>query len=370
MEVRKHDSFRKIFEAFDTGHRFKEVVVCTNGHINTSYKILVEQEQHHGYFLQHINTGIFKNVDALMNNISLVVNHLKNKEINRENHCFLELILTKDGKKYFTDEENQCWRLFNFIKEGQSYNCADAHLAYESGRIFGRFLSDLSDLDASKLGETIPRFHDLELRLEQFREAITKNNEDRISNAATEICFVNDNAKKMLQLTQLINSGKLPLHVTHNDTKLNNVLFDHDRKAICVVDLDTVMPGSILFDFGDAIRTGANTAVEDEPDLSKVDLNVAAYSMFTKGFLKNMAAVLTEDEIKMLAFSARFMTFIIGLRFLTDYLNVDIYFKTQYPEHNLTRSRVQFEFMKKLGHNQKLMESIVQQNILSYAEQM
>jgi hypothetical protein len=370
MEIVSDLKFRDIFNSFTTGQEFRQVVVCANGHINTSYQIHVKEQNHTGYFLQHLNTNIFKDVDALMDNISLVVNHLKSKELARENHCFLELILTKDGKKYFTDAENQCWRLFNYIKEGQSYHCADAHLAYESGRIFGRFLSDLSDLDASKLGETIPRFHDLELRLEQFHEALAKNNEGRIASAAAEISFVNSQINEMLQLTRLINSGKLPLHVTHNDTKLNNVLFNKDRNAICVVDLDTVMPGSILFDYGDAIRTGANTAIEDEPDISKVDLNVEAYRMFTKGFLKNMAAVLTENEIERLAFSARFMTFIIGLRFLTDYLNSDIYFKTQYPEHNLTRTRVQFEFFRKLVHNAHLMESIVQQNILEYAEQI
>lgn len=369
MEIGAENKLKEIFEAFETGQCFKQVIICANGHINTSYQILVEQHGHSGFFLQHINTNIFKDVDALMNNISLVVDHIKIKEQAREKMCFLELIPASNGKKYFTDSDNQCWRLFNFISEGESHNCADAQLAYESGKIFGRFLSDLSDLDASKLSETIPGFHDLELRLEQFKNALSKNNEDRITNAAAEIGFVHEQAEEMLQLTRLIKSGKLPMHVTHNDTKLNNVLFNKDRKAICVVDLDTVMPGSILFDYGDAIRTGANTALEDEPDLSKVDLNVEAYSMFTKGFLKSMATVLTDDEIALLAFSARFMTFIIGLRFLTDYLNGDVYFKTRYAEHNLIRTRVQFEFIRRLEQNKELMESIVQQNILLHAEQ-
>lgn len=369
MEISREDQFRQIFESFQTRESFRQVVVCANGHINTSYHILVSDHQHPGYFLQHINTNIFKDVDSLMNNISLVLDHLKSKAKVSAIQCFLELIPTTDGKNYYIDSDNQCWRLFNYIEEGQSHNCADAHLAFESGLIFGRFLSDLSDFDTSGLNETIPGFHDLELRMEQFRSAIDQNNEDRIAGAAAEINFVKAHAEEMLKLTQMINAGKLPLHVTHNDTKLNNVLFNSDRKAICVVDLDTVMPGSILFDFGDAIRTGANTALEDEPDLSKVDLNIEAYSSFTKGFLKSIVSVLTDNEIALLPFSARFMTFIIGLRFLTDYLNGDIYFRTKYPGHNLVRTKVQFEFFRKLEQNKDLMETIVQQNILLHAEQ-
>lgn len=367
MDLINTEKCKAIFEAFVTGQEFNQVIVCANGHINTSYHILVEQKDHSGYFLQHINSGIFKDVNGLMNNISRVVSHLKQKEIDLKDQCFLELIPAKTGEYFHVDADQQYWRLFNFIKDGEAFNCADPQLAFESGKMFGRFLSDLSDLDTSKLGETIPRFHDLELRLEQFNDAIAKNNEDRIANASAEISFVHSHAKEMLELTHLINAGKLPIRVTHNDTKLNNVLFNKDRKAICVVDLDTVMPGSILFDYGDAIRTGANTAVEDETDLSKVGFNIEAYKMFTQGFLVNMATVFSEKEISLLPFSTRFMTFIIGLRFLTDYLNGDIYFKVNCPEHNLIRTRVQFEFIRKLEENKELMESIVHQNILAYA---
>ncbi|MDO9257149.1 MAG: phosphotransferase [Bacteroidales bacterium] len=334
----------------------------TTGHINDSYYIDTKSPDHPGYFLQWINSSIFRDVEGLMNNICAVTGHLATKLAENKDLDFkvLEVIPCKDGKNFYLDPDSQYWRLYIFIDNAHGYNVVEnIEIAYEGGKAFGLFMSLLVDLPAKGLTDTIPDFHNMEKRLETFYKSLTDDKVNRVKDVAAEIEFVKKRAEQMLSIPALIKSGELPLRITHNDTKFNNIMFDSSDHALCIVDLDTVMPGSILFDFGDSIRTGANTANEDEKDLSKVDINLPIYEAYSRGFLKNTRSTLTEAEINNLAFSARFMTFIIGLRFLTDFLDGDTYFRTSYPDHNQVRTKVQFRLIEAMERNAEKMNAIV-----------
>jgi Ser/Thr protein kinase RdoA (MazF antagonist) len=336
------------------------------GHINDSYFIKTNASDCPGYFLQWINSYIFKDVKGLMNNISAVVQHLSGKLAEHPELAFrvLEIIPTKESEKYYLDPEGQYWRLYTFIDNAHVYDVVEnTKIAFEGGKAFGIFMSLLADLPAARLTETIPDFHNMEKRLNTFYNSLNNKPVDRVKEIPSEIEFVRKRAEQMLTIPTLIREGKLPLRITHNDTKFNNILFDNTDHAMCIVDLDTVMPGSILFDFGDAIRTGANTASEDEKDLSKVDINLPIYEAYTRGFIASTRHTLTEVEIANLAFAARFMTFIIGLRFLTDFVDGDPYFRTSYPDHNLVRAKVQFRLVEAMERDAEKMQEIVLQSI-------
>lgn len=355
-----------ILSHFSIKGDFLDYEKVETGHINDSYFIKTNAPGCSGYFLQWINSYIFKDVKGLMNNISIVVQHLSAKLAEHPELAFkiLEIIPTKSGEKYFLDAEVQYWRLYTFIDKSHVYDVVEnTTIAYEGGKAFGIFMSLLADLPAAGLTETIPDFHNMEKRLATFYNSMKINSVDRIKEIPAEIDFIQQRAEKMLSIPELIRTGLLPVRITHNDTKFNNILFNSDDQAICIVDLDTVMPGSILFDFGDAIRTGANTASEDEKDLSKVDINLPIYEAYTRGFIASTRHTLTEAEIANLAFAARFMTFIIGLRFLTDFVDGDPYFRTSYPDHNLDRAKVQFRLLEAMERNADKMQEIVIQSI-------
>ena len=355
-------NIKKIVSNFRIKGDFVDFEKVTTGHINDSYYIKTNSTDHPGYFLQWINNYIFKDVDGLMNNITAVTHHLAEKLAAHPELAFkvLEIIPTLQGDKYYLQAEGHFWRLYKFIDNSHGYDVVEnTDIAYEGGKAFGIFMSLLADLPADRLSETIPDFHNMEKRLGTFYNSLKANPVDRAKDIPTEIEFVKKRSEQMLAIPALIKSGKLPMRITHNDTKFNNILFDTSNHAMCIVDLDTVMPGSVLFDFGDAIRTGANTAAEDEKDLSKVDINIPIYEAYTQGFIKSTLHTLTQVEIDNLAFSARFMTFIIGLRFLTDFLDGDPYFRTHYPEHNLVRARVQFRLVEQMELNSDKMRDIV-----------
>jgi thiamine kinase-like enzyme len=334
----------------------------TTGHINDSYFIRISGD-HSGYFLQWVNSYIFKDVASLMKNIETVTLHLAQKMnfLNRkENHKVLELIPALNGSAYYRDNSGEYWRMYRHIPGTHVYDIVENEtIAYEGGKAFGRFISDLSDLEAAKLNETIPDFHNLVARLSNFNTSLNVDKVDRRKEIAEYISFINRRSEQMLKIPSLLKQGKLPMRITHNDTKFNNILFDQNNNAICIVDLDTVMPGSMLYDFGDAIRTGSNTVCEDEKDLSLVDVNLNIYKAYTRGFIKETLQSLTRDEIENLAFSARYMTFMIGVRFLTDYLDGDPYFRTNYPEHNLDRAKVQFKLLEAMEKKADEMDLIV-----------
>jgi hypothetical protein len=339
-----------------------------SGHINDSFRITTVPEQAGSaapeYVLQRINREVFSNIPGLMDNIIRVTDHMRD-QLSRIRHDpgtpssgaasfasrmqVLQLVPGKDGSFLHRDPDGNFWRMYGYISGSHSYDRVPGpELAGEGGRAFGTFLQLTTGLDHGSLCITIPRFHDITWRLEQFDDALEQDIADRRSLIRDETGFVKERADEMHTIHRLLAGGRLPVRVTHNDTKFNNILFDGQNRAICIVDLDTVMPGTVLYDFGDAIRTGASTTDEDEPDLNRVGLNMRLFEAYAKGFLETAGPSLTTIELENLAFSAKFMTYLIGLRFLTDYLNGDIYYKIRNPGHNLQRARVQFILLKSM----------------------
>ncbi|MCD4681995.1 MAG: aminoglycoside phosphotransferase family protein, partial [Bacteroidales bacterium] len=344
---------------FRLNGKVKNVFPYGSGHINDSYKVLTTEQN---YLLQRVNQEVFKDIRRLTSNMIRVTGYLTDliSDNNPDERKVLNTIRAQNGNYFYTDDEFDCWRVFDFIEESQSYDRAvNTGLAYEGGKTYGWFIKMLDQFPADSLAETIPRFHDIQFRIENFRNAVKKDAAGRVGVVQKEIDFVEKRAEEITLIHNLGKDGKIPLRVTHNDTKINNVLFNVDNKGICVIDLDTVMPGYVHFDFGDAIRTFTNTADEDEKDLRKVSMDVDLFTAFSEGFLSETKEILNETEISTLAFSAKLMTFIIGLRFLTDYLEGDIYYKTKYPEHNITRARVQFKLVESMEEQFAEMENVV-----------
>ena len=351
-----------ILEKFRTEGTFASATRIGSGHINDSYLVITKPASASDYVLQRINHNIFKNVPGLMANILHVTRHLEKKlegDINYPFHA-LRLIPTLEGDFFYTDDTGNYWRLYNHIPGSRSYDVVEnAELAYEGGKAFGLFQRLNGDIEIHSLIETIPGFHNIALRMQSFREAVVNDHAGRAGSVQEEIEFVERRAEEMHTILHLGEAGKIPVRVTHNDTKFNNILFDAEDKAICIVDLDTVMPGYSLYDFGDAIRTGANKAAEDEQDLSKVSVDLTLFEAYTSGYLKECGNFLNKAELENLSRSACFMTYIIGVRFLTDYLNGDKYYRIHRPGHNLDRARVQFMLLRSMEDNFATMENIV-----------
>lgn len=331
------------------------------GHINTTYAVYYNHENKptDRYILQEINTSIFKDYKSLMNNILLVTSHLKNQisaaggDVLRET---LTVIPTVDNETCL-NYEGKIYRMYPFIEHATCYQLATPELFYESARTFGKFARQLADFDAKLLVNTIPRFHDTVNRYQNFINSLDADVCNRAADIPTEIEFVKARENFASIVLDEIESGGIPLRVCHNDTKLNNVMIDNDtHTGICVIDLDTVMQGSLLYDFGDSIRFGASSALEDEenPDLVYCDLE--KYKLYVKGYLEECAPIMNAKEFELLAHSAILMTYECGVRFLTDYLDGDIYFKTHKPLHNLIRARNQFKLVKDM--EDKLSEMI------------
>ena len=348
----------QICDQFLPGIKVQNIIPYGSGHINDTFKVETKSKN---YLLQRVNHSIFKNVESLTDNIIKVTQHLRNKVKNEKFQMeVLTSVETIERDFIFRDDKGNYWRMFHFIENSKSYDLVEkANLALEGGKAYGRFMLMLDDFPAEELVETIPQFHDIQFRLNNFFKSFKKNNAGRVGGAKKEIDFVNQRAEEMILIHQLGIENRVPLRVTHNDTKINNVLFNDQDKGICIIDLDTVMPGYVHFDFGDAIRTFTNTADEDEKDLSKVSMNIEYYKAFSTGFLSEMKDVLNETEKETLAFSAKLMTFIIGLRFLTDYLDGDIYYKTQYPDHNIIRTRSQFKLLESMEEQFEEMEKVI-----------
>lgn len=356
--------FKQILDQFDIKGEPARVEPYGTGHINDTYRVINSNTKYPDYLLQKINNRIFKDIPGLMDNIRRVTEHLRKKlkDIpgsipDRE---ALSLIPSKSGDWYYHDEEGNYWRLYLFIKKHRSYDIVKNHAqAYEGGRMFGKFQALLADIPGGALNETIPGFHDINKRLDTFYQTREADPEKRAGDVKPEIDFVRSRVTEMGRILRLGQDGKIPERITHNDTKFNNVLLDHHDKGLCVIDLDTVMTGYVHYDFGDSIRTSANTASEDEKDLSKVKMDINLFEGYAKGFLKETKDALTRTEIDNLAFSAKLMPFIIGLRFLTDHIDGDNYFKTAYPDHNLIRARTQFKLVESAEEQFSRMEDII-----------
>ena len=335
-----------------------------SGHINDSYLVTTKPGSAPDYVLQRINHEIFSNVPELINNILLVTRHvsgeLLGKAANLDYFRIIQLTQARNGQFFIHDPQGNCWRLYNHIRGSRSYDVvANAGLASEGGKAFGIFQYLTSGIAPSSLFEILPDFHNIAKRLETFRSVVKANPAGRVKHAANEIDFAESRAEEMHTILRLGEQGKIPLRVTHNDTKFNNILFDDHTRAIAVVDLDTVMPGYILYDFGDAIRTGASRAAEDEPDLSNVGIDLALFEAYAQGYLTIAKKFLNPAETDHLAFSAKFMTYIIGLRFLTDHIDGDHYFKTGFPGHNLQRARAQFQLLRSMEDHFSEMQAII-----------
>lgn len=353
-----------LFSQFQIKEKPTKIFPFGSGHINDTYKVETEGNN---YLLQRINHEVFQNVEGLSENFLKVTEHIKKKLAgsNSEKKT-LKLYPTQTGIYFFKDKDGNYWRVMDFIGNSVSYDLVEnTTIALEGGKAYGQFVKMLSDFQVETLVETIPKFHDINFRLDNFRLAIKNDSASRVSKSTTQINFIEKRAEEMKKIILLGTEGKIPLRVTHNDTKINNVLFNKSGKGICVIDLDTVMPGYIHYDFGDSIRTFTNTADEDEPDLSKVSMNPEYYEAFAKGFLEETKAILNEQELRTLAFSAKLMTYIIGLRFFTDYLEGDVYYKTKYPKHNLTRAKVQFKLVESMEEQFKFMQDCIGQESTS-----
>lgn len=357
----------KIIGAFQDFGEFIGYKPITAGHINDTFVVeykLVDGKTEK-YLLQRINTNVFKNPVELMENIIGVTEHLKKKiefaggDTTRET---LTVYKTKKGENYYEADDGSCWRVYNFVNDTFSINeLTNANDFRNAALSFGNFQKLLADYPIETLYETIPNFHNTPSRFNDLKKAVENNFSGRKDNAKKEIEFAMAREGDCSVVTDMLESGKLPVRVTHNDTKLNNILFDKKTgKGICVVDLDTVMPGSSLYDFGDSIRFGANTAAEDEKDLSKVSLNLEYFEAYVDGYLEAAGDSLTQEEINLLPFSAKLLTLECGMRFLADYLDGDIYFKTEYPEHNLVRAKTQFELVADCERKMPEMVAIVE----------
>lgn len=319
-----------------------------NGHINTT--CLVECADGCRYVLQRINTSVFVHPEALMNNIRLVTAHIRRKVAAAgldTSRCTLRIVCTDSGATWCRDAENGCWRMYDFVEGTVAKERMDSVDMFEHcGEAFGRFQQQLADFPAHQLSEVIPHFHNTPMRYEAFLRAVERDAVGRAKDVADEIAFVRERAEFAKTLEIAHAEGRLPLRVTHNDTKLNNILFDAaSGLPVCVIDLDTVMPGYSVNDFGDAIRFGANTATEDERDLSLVSLDLELYRAHARGFLRGFGDALTAEERALLPIGARMMTLECGMRFLTDHLDGDVYFRIHRTGHNLDRARCQFALL-------------------------
>ncbi len=329
-----------------------------NGHINRTY--LVTDKLGNKYTFQRVNDVIFKDVPSLMENIRLVTEMLREKDADPRHS--LELVKTKEGNSFFHDDTGY-YRMYYFVDDSVCLERAENEDEFRmSAEAFGNFQNLLADFDASKLSETIPMFHDTENRVKNLLKAIEEDKMGRLCEVKPEVEFALARAEEAKYMKGLLEKGELKLRVTHNDTKLNNVLFDvNTRQPICVIDLDTIMPGLAANDFGDSIRFGASTATEDELDLDKVTMSLDMFRAYTRGFLSACGKKLTQKEIETLPMGAKMMTYECGIRFLTDYLEGDVYFRIHREKHNLERCRTQLKLVYDMEQKWDEMAKIIKE---------
>ncbi len=366
MEDIKPADLAGIFCEFAIDGEFAQSHYLKVGHINDTF--LVEAEGKGGreqFIFQRINHFVFSEPEKLMDNFQKITRHLRSKLEQIPGHDpdreTLNLIPSRSGRWFHRTQGGEYWRAYRFVGNAHILNVASQpEQAFEAGRAFGCFQRLLADLPADSLHETIPFFHHTPRRLARFKETLAADPCRRAALAEDAIAFVLERADTVSVVTDGLECGRLPLRVTHNDTKINNVLFDDQTgKAICVIDLDTTMPGSALYDFGDMVRTTTCRAEEDETDLSRVKIEMDLFSSLAEGYLHEAGEFLTAAEVDLLAFSGRLITFTIGLRFLTDFLAGDVYFRTSRTGHNLDRARAQFALVKSMEERAGEMEECV-----------
>ncbi|MBN1803688.1 MAG: aminoglycoside phosphotransferase family protein [Sedimentisphaerales bacterium] len=343
-----------------------DVKPLLHGHINDTYVLtVVKDKQIIRYILQRINHTVFEYPPSVMKNIVRVTEHIHARMQSIDSDLAsrqLTVIGSHDNACFYKDNEGNFWRVYNFIENAVSYDTIESHeLAYEAARMFGWLQNMLVDLPEPALHDSIPDFHNTPKRLGAFQRVLKKDSSNRAINAKPEIEFLLNNASICGVLLNLAAEGKIPVRITHNDTKVNNVLLDNNtNKGVCVIDLDTVMPGLSIYDFGDMIRTGATFADEDERDLSKVALDLPMFEMFARGFAGQTSRFLNSAEKKHLVFAAKLITFEQLIRFLTDYLAGDIYYKVHRKDHNLDRTRTQMQLVRSIIQQEEDLNKIVE----------
>ena len=355
--------FKSVLAAFGMDVGKAEVSRYGTGHINDTFSVAFPENR---LVLQRLNSSVFPNPAGVMDNICSVTEFMKGRiearggEVSRETLNFIKSV---NGPAYYIDSSGNFWRMMQFVSGSTCSETAESNEMLEKcGQAFGRFIGDLIDFPAETLVEVIPDFHNTPERVRQLKESVNMNRSGRLSNVTEEVRFALDREYDASELIRLENDGKLPLRVTHNDTKMSNILLDKKTgEVLCVIDLDTVMPGLAAYDFGDSIRSGATCAAEDEKDPDKVKFSMERFSAYAKGFLKSAGKLLTSEELFSLPVGAKLMTYECGIRFLADYLNGDVYFRTDYPDHNLVRARNQFILVREMERNMDSMHSVISQ---------
>ena len=332
-----------------------------SGWINKTYRVKTSSEATPDYILQRINHQIFTDIELLQRNIEAATAHIRKKlEANGEtdiNRKVLRFLPTPDGKTYYYDGESY-WRVSEFITGSQTLEAVTPESSYLAGLNFGEFQAMLADIP-EELGEIIPNFHNMEFRLQQLREAVADNKAGRLAEVQELVDAIEADADKMCQAEVLFREGKLPKHICHCDTKVSNMLFDEEGKVLCVIDLDTIMPSFIFSDFGDFLRTAANTGKEDEPTLENVRFNMEIFKPFTKGYLESARSFLTPIEIEMLPFAAQLFPYMQAVRFLADYINGDTYYHIQFANHNLVRTKAQYKLYQEACKAEPAMKEYI-----------
>ena len=350
------NNIHQIAHQFNIDSEVNQVSDLNSGFINDTY--LVKTTSGSKYVLQRISTVVFKDVENVIRNKVLISEHLSKSQTN---YKIVRFIKTHSDGAFFKDEDSNYWNLMTFIPDSITHDVAtNSGLVEEAGKLYGDFIIQAADLDMDKLVETLPDFHSIPLRYQQFDEALKNTKEETKLNAKEDIDFVFNCRKEMHELSELKVQNKFPIRVTHNDAKLGNILFDKNDKGLAVIDLDTVMPGIVAFDFGDSIRSICTTTAEDDTNLEATKINLEFYEAFCKGFAATTKHILTPLEIKYLPLGAKTITFIMGLRILTDYLNNNVYYKVDYETHNLVRAKNQFKLVKSIQENYKTMQQITE----------
>lgn len=337
-------------------HPVLEIEELSSGLINNSWKVVTKDPKHPNYLLQKINHNVFRDVESLQYNIKMVTDYIRNKVILKgiqdiDRHVLTPISVGKGDstKLYYWDSNGDYWRMFLFIEDSHSYDKMESpEMAEVAGKAFGQFHKYLKDFPGKRLCEVIPNFHNTPVRIENLRRRVALNPAGRLKDVNKEVDFLLNRSHDFLMIADLGEKGIIPTRVVHQDTKFNNILFDKNDQVLCVVDLDTVMPGYICYDVGDAIRSGANTGKEDDADIKNVELDMNLAKAFIKGFLDKTRMFLKKSEVETLAFGAKLLTYEQAVRFLDDYLDGDKYYKTDYPEHNLVRARAQIKLLQSI----------------------
>lgn len=365
MSELKNNNILSSASHFDIEGDIIQVERFGSGHINDTYRVKTDTKS---YLFQRINNQIFVDVAGLMENTKVVLDHLKKKLAHfgkeKVEKSTLTLIPTHEGKLYYQDENDGFWRMFILLEGTKSYDIVETEAqAYAGGKAFGEFQKQLSDLDPSKLVEILPNFHNIDFRMANLHKAIKDNTAGRVNEVQDILDYILKREERMRTILLMGNNGDLPLRITHNDTKFNNVLLDEHDRVQCVIDLDTVMPGYVAYDFGDAIRTIINSAAEDEPNTEKIKLNIPLFKAYAQGYTSEACDFLTEKETTSLLHGVFLLPFMQAVRFLTDYLNGDTYYKIHYSTHNLVRTKAQLKLVQEMELHQEELASILEESV-------